>query len=427
MGLVSDISELLRQTGSAIRKGPELISSLNGMSPNVKSITHGAKDSTFQFPCLITDTIPTEMAATVTRLLDLKYAQLTQSWLSMNSMFDVTIDPTPISYLKKFHTNIKFESSSPIDDDHYKLYMNEDKTVGVLINAYKPTYEVMESHKNYLKDYLSDYDLNPLEPVTEDAAGRNSVYDTTDALLQSQANKNNLENQKNRVIISKDNRTPKLLDRDVKKSNDMTPYGIEVRLIAVNDKKEFVQYIDIVLGVKTILHLISSDEMVANIGRALQNRSLGFKFLRWTSGEISLLKDIILNLDNIKMDSMDRNNKNNPYFATLKKLKNKKVGIRNLTVPHAILPTATIVLSQYEVDYLSENFGVDLRKPIIVRKLLDSLFLMAFVIIDEGTGTVSVFDDGDSVFQTYSIEMLERDQNLFNNKLGKEIGRMTTR
>ena len=426
MGLVSEISDLLRSAGRAVRKGPELVSSLSGMAPNVKSITHGAKDSTFQFPCLISNTVPTDMAATVTRLLDLKYAQLTQSWLSMNSMFDVTIDPTPLSYLKKFHTNIRFESAN---EDDYRLYMNEDKTVGVLFNtAYGPTTEMVETHKDYLKEYMSDFDLSPLENVlTEDAAGRNSMYDTTDALLQSQAVKNSIDKQKALADMAKNTRAPKLLDRDVKKNNDLTPYGIEVRLIAVNDKKEFVQYVDIVLGIKTILHLIESDDMVANIGRALQNRSLGFKFLRWTTGEISLLKDIILNLDSIKMDSIDRNNKNNPYFSTLKKLKAKKVGIRNLTVPHAILPTATIVLSQVEVDYLSENFGVDLRKSSIAKKLLDSLFLMAFIIIDEGTGTVSIFDDGDSNFQTYSIEALERDQTLNSNKMGKEIGRMIAR
>lgn len=425
MGLVSEISDILRKTGTVVRKGPELISSLGGLSPNVKSITHGAKDSTFQFPCLISDTVPTEMATTVTRLLDLKYAQLTQSWLSMNSMFDVTIDPTPISYLKKFHTNIKFESTN--EDDHL-LYMNEDKTVGVLFSKYYGSPKaITESNREYLRDYMSDFDLTPLEVVTEDAAGRNSIYDTTDALLKSQAEKNSLSNQKDRAAMTKDSRAPKLMDRDVKKNNDLTPYGIEVRLIAVNDKKEFVQYVDIVLGVKTILHLVDSDEMVANIGRALQNRSLGFKFLRWTSGEISLLKDIILNLDNIKMDTIDKNNKNNPYFATLKKLKARKVGLRNLTVPNAVLPTATIVLSQYEVDYLKENFAIDLRKPILAKKLLDSLFLMAFVIIDDGTGTVSVFDDGDTVFQTYSIEVLERDQTLNSNKLGREIGRMIAR
>ena len=39
----------------------------------------------------------------------------------------------------------------------------------------------------------------------------------------------------------------------------MMPYAMQVRLMAVNDKKEFVQFMDFVLGVKTILHPIGYD------------------------------------------------------------------------------------------------------------------------------------------------------------------------
>ena len=47
--------------------------------------------------------------------------------------------------------------------------------------------------------------------------------------------------------------------------------------------------------------------------------------------------------------------------------------------------------------------------------------------MDEGSGTVSVFYDGDQTYQTYAIETLERDNAMNSNKLGKEIGRMISR
>jgi hypothetical protein len=435
MGLVGEISDALRSVGSAVRKGPELISSLGGLSPNNKSIMRGAKDSTFQFQCLISDTVSTDLATTTSRLLDRKYAEFTQSWLSLNSMFDITIDPTPISYLKKFHTNINFESVEErecasmmegIYDGSYRLFMNEERTYGLLFNEARISEEAKTANYEYLKEYMSDFDLTPIEPSEffEDSAGRNSAFDTTTALLQAQAERNNVQSQKDRADLSKNSLAPKLLERDVKKTNDLTPYGIQVRLIAVNDKKEFVQYVDIIIGVKTILNLIPAHEMVTNLGRALQNKSLAFKFLRWTTGEISLLKDIVLNLNDIKMDTVDKYNKNNPYFHTLKKLKNKKIGVRNLTVPNKILPTATIVVSRVDIDYLVDNFAIDLRKPLLVKKLMDNLLLMSFIIIDDGTGTVNIFDDGDSVYQTYSIDVIERDATLMQNKYGKQIGLM---
>ena len=82
MGLIQDITELMR-------KGPELASQASALKLNNKSIAKGAKDSTFQFPCLIVDSTPIDMANTIARTFDQVYATFTQTWLSMNSMFDI--------------------------------------------------------------------------------------------------------------------------------------------------------------------------------------------------------------------------------------------------------------------------------------------------------------------------------------------------
>ena len=57
-------------------------------------------------------------------------------------------------------------------------------------------------------------------------------------------------------------------------------------------------------------------------------------------------------------------------------------------------------------------------------KLLNALFLIGFIIVDEGTNTMSVIYDGDTSYQTYSLDVLERDNLMNSNKLSKEIGRM---
>ena len=115
------------------------------------------------------------------------------------------------------------------------------------------------------------------------------------------------------------------------------------------------------------------------------------------------------------------------FFYTLKRLKNKRVGLRNLTVPHALIPNATIVITSYEADLLENNYGIDVRNEAVATKLIKNLFLMSFIIMDEGTGTISVLYDADKSFQTYSLETLERDNAMNSNKLGREIGRMIAR
>ena len=254
-----------------------------------------------------------------------------------------------------------------------------------------------------------------------------NAYDLANAVVQGQIAKGERDRMDRQMNQTSKSQAPKLVDRDIKKSNDLLPYGIQVRLIAVNDKKEFVQFVDFIVGVKTILHPVTSNDMVDNIARALQNKSLMFKLLKWTTGEISLVKDIILNLQDIKTDAMSRTNKKSPFFNTLKRLKNKRVGLRNLTVPHALIPNATIVITSYEADLLENNYGIDVRNEAVATKLIKNLFLMSFIIMDEGTGTISVLYDADKSFQTYSLETLERDNAMNSNKLGREIGRMIAR
>ena len=433
MGFINDILNVMR-------KGPEVATQLNSVKLNTKTITRGAKDSTFQFPCLIADSVPLDMANTMSRTLDKVYASFTQTWLSMNSVVDITINPTPLDYLRKMHQNLKLEGSlndlmvdpddvesymEKVQDGKYKLYMSKDNSYGVVFNiSNKTNRAILESHKELLKEHLSEIDMKPLESFYE--ADLADKADIIDRFVTAQSGKASLQRQKDLAGISNGVQAPKLLDRDIKKTNDMVPLGVQVRLVAVNDKKEFVQYMDFVVGVKTIMHVIETDDMVDNLKRGIENKSLLFKFLRWTTGEISLFKDIILNLDEIKNDTVKKAGKS-PFFGTLQRLKNKKVGMTNFTVPHAIIPNATVVISSYEVDVLQNKYGIDIRKDAIVRMLMNNLFLMAFVIMDEGSGTVSVFYDGDQTYQTYSIETLERDNAMNSNKLGKEIGRMISR
>ena len=436
MGLIDEITGLMR-------KGPEAVGKLDSIKINTKSVARGAKDSTFQFPVLISDSAPIDMANTMARTLDQVYASFTQTWLSMNSMFDITIDPTPLSYLKRIHQNMKLEGVEDLvvddkDIDHYmekvydgsyRLYMNPEKTQGILFNvADSATKSMMESHKELLHEFMSDFDLTPIEPITEADSDGTSALDLANALVDGKIDRERtMKQSKTFDTTGRSNKAPQLLDRDVKRSNDMTPYAIQVRMIAVNDKKEFVQYVDFVLGVKAILHPVQSDDLIEHLARALQTTSLMFKVLRWTTGELSLVKDIILNVNDMKSDAVNKRNGKSPFFGTLKRLKDRKVGVRNLTVPHALIPNATIVVTSYEVDVLQQQYAIDLKNSSIAKKLINSLFLMAFVIMDEGTGTISVLYDGDNSFQTYALETLERDNSMNSNKLGREIGRMISR
>lgn len=425
-----------------MRFGPELTNDLREVKMNARSVARGAKDSTFQFPMLVDDSIPVDMTGTIGRTFDYIYANFAQSWISMNSTYDMTLNPSPFSYLKKLHQNVKFEGLEVEPDDvesymekvydgSYRLYMNESNTFGVLFNvADKPTKLMLEANRDQLRDPHSGLNLREVVDVTAKA-----VKDYQDAV--SRENKEYRDQTMHELNYAKGMRDlkygdpkaakgPKLTNQKVEKLNDMTPYGLEVRLIAVNDQNQFVQYVDIVLGIKTVIHPVQADDLIDNIGRAIQNKSLAFKFLRWTTGELSLIKDLILNMNEIRDDAFNRSSKT-PFFSKLKRIKNRRFGIDMFGSPHFVIPNSTIVVSTYVVDKLKDSMGIDLRNPATAKKTVDSLFLMGLVILDEGTGLVSVMYDGDTQFQNYTIDGLEKDRMLNSNKLGNEIGRMIAR
>lgn len=433
MGMIEDIVNLMR-------KGPQLSSELDAVKINTKSVARGANDATLQFPCIVTETIPSDMAITVSRVMERVYASFTQSWLSLHPVIDISIDKNPIQFLKKFHQNVKWESveTRMLEDNEivdlfesvlkkdYKLYMSHDNTYGIFFNtADKPTAAMLESFTNGMREYLSDFDTRFMKEAPDDGQEDLTFSQAVVNGIQAQAERDRktAEND-SKYKTSGGTYAPKLQERDIKKTNDMLPYAMEVRLMAVNEKNEFVQWINFVVGVKTVLHLVKSDDMIGNIIMVLKNRSMFNKILRWTSGEISLWKNIILDLDSLKYDAVAKADKRSPFFRTLKKLKEKKLGLHNGTVPHGIIPNSTIVVTEYEVDQIRKLSGMDIHDVKIAKSILNKLFLMTFIVVDNANGLVDILYDGATAFQTYTLESLEREVSLNSNKLGKEIGRM---
>ena len=69
---------------------------------------------------------------------------------------------------------------------------------------------------------------------------------------------------------------------------------------------------------------------------------------------------------------------------------------------------------------------MDIHSMRYASKLVKELFLMALIIVDNGSGTVDILYDGNNQFQTYSLETIQREASQVSNSaaLGKEIGRL---
>lgn len=416
-----------------IQKAQRMLSRAASLKENIikQSIAATANDSIFQFPCLIPNTAPVNLATATVRMLDRTYASFVQIVLSQVANVDISIDKTPSMFLKRIHQNMRLESVNEYEERIIKnrfyngemvIATNERRGLAVIFNE---STDVLAGKNLYAmniencREWLGDFDLNPFF----EADGELSNEDLLNGMLTNSSRRASRENQVLAQKIGSGSRAPSLTDTDVKKINDLQPYALQVRLNVINDDNEFVEYWDIVVGVKTVLHIIKSDEVIENIVRAIQNKSVIFNMIRWTTGEISFVKDLLLHIDDIKSDAKARQSGNSAWFPTLKRLRDRKVNFRNFRM-NQLVPTATLTITSYEVEVLETKYGIMIKDAIMAKRLVSGLFLMAFVILDEGSQTVEVLYDNSDSFETYALETIQREVSLNSNRLANEIGRM---
>ena len=213
----------------------------------------------------------------------------------------------------------------------------------------------------------------------------------------------------------------KLADNDVKKANELVPTTLSVSL-QVKDGQSFGGITNFVLGVKGLMHPVNSNDMISNLIDGYKSGNKFFNFIRWTTGEISFLKDLLFNVNGIKEDVIKKHAKGNSHWWTTLKRRRTLAKMKNAFGKSRILPNVSIVCSMEEVAEMQDVYGMDLMDPKVVRRMMDRYFLLGFVIVDEAQELCHFIFDGEANYQTLSFKGLERENN--NKNEFKEIYKM---
>lgn len=425
MGYLSDITDAARAvavSANSVRR--DLRDARDELAPQSITMAGRSLDGTLQFPMLTTDTISIATAGTLARTMERVYASFAQTVISMNSTIDISADKSPIDFLKKFHRNVKTMESEEIqpymeliEAGKYSAFVNESFNLVVLFNeSDKPTAKMLKENRALLEaaDFtearkLPKYQGKPMYEAIMPA-------DMMPYMNREKAKLKDYDVQNKPQLMN---------DNDVKKENDVQPFTMSVRLMAVNDKKEFVQFMDFVMGVKVVLHNIHSDEIISNCIRAISNNGFFFKFLRWTTGEKSLFGDLLLNVNDVKLDAVNQSKGSSRWWQTLKRMKERKNQYVNLFGKNRMIPNSTLVITEYEVNKIKEASGYDLNDAKIAKKLVNQLFLMALIIVSDSTETFKViYADAGPEYQYYSLDLIQKEVTNRSNRLGREIERM---
>jgi len=367
---------------------------VNGML-NLKfgrtSIAKKAGNAILQFPVLTTDAISVQDLTMINKALEREYASFVRIATGLEDM--MIVDPNKshgtfkADYIKNFHQNIGTKSNIRID---------------------KNLFESMDlSNKELLKPFSNDLRVNTLNEMTNsnniNYYGQGRKTTGRQALLSEYQ-------RKDPGIHDKSQYTSQLLDNDVKKANELIPTTVDVPIFIMNKQGGAPYQSDILVGIKAITHLIKSEEMIYNVSTSIQEKRSLFRLIQWTTGEIAFFKDYLLMTDKIKNQAVNERSDSSTLWRSLRRRATEDKLRRMTFSKKDILPNATILITMDEVEYIQNNYNIDLfddKKSVF--NLMNVLFLLGFVIVDPAAELAYFMFDGQTSYQPVSYTALERE------------------
>ena len=166
-----------------------------------------------------------------------------------------------------------------------------------------------------------------------------------------------------------------------------------------------------VVGIKCKMYPINSMDIIYRISSKYDDNNWLINLIKASTREISFLKDFLFAIDKAKLDAINMSKETNSakMFRTLERRSSKNV-LYTLLKKNNAAPITSLVISQEEIEYLKKYNNLDLEKVYNARVILEKFNLMDIVIVDEVLETAKfLFDDGDGVFETLTLDALEKE------------------
>ena len=417
MSILKDIIDLIKDFDAS-----DLERIVQSKKPT--SISKAASEGTLQFPVLITRSLDITTLNTTCSALERQYASFTQIAMTMDQVANSKEGAR--GYIRRFHQNTGvtytkndlFNDITVLANESVEEALIEADGVKFVLEsttAKGSTYKVTVDNKEQLESVLESLNLEKLndkfrpknlsimEANHNVTINANAQIHRIDETRTTRINRSDIMDR--RVF----NGHNILRDNDVKKSNELVPTTLHIRIILVNDNETPIDTIDFIVGVKAIMHPIKSEEMIENIYNACKQNGPFFNFIKWTTGEISFMKDLVLRINDTKLDVYNRSSGASHWWLALKRRKNMSRLRNQVFLPGGFLPNTTIVMSMEEVEYIKTRYGYDLMDERVVKKVMDEYFLLGFVVIDMAAEIGHFFYDGQTSYQSTTFDGLRRE------------------
>lgn len=235
-----------------------------------------------------------------------------------------------------------------------------------------------------------------------------------------------------RAAIRNDYTGHKTFDREIftnmemKKANEAVPTFARANIGFIVDETEQVISRSVLVGIKVYIHKIAALDLVNDIYNCIINKRKFLKFVKFISGEEKSLADLLFSFKEMRLDALNTRSSTKRWASAFRQRKR----LSKMSVPYLMkeyTPNGSVVLTIDAVQYIKDEYGIDIMTPEHVKMLMDASFLLGFVILDQANEIVYVTYDGHGGnFQQYTYDMLVREQEL-SNKTMRDLYRTLSR
>ena len=380
---------------------------------NTGSIAKRASNLVLVFPVIVSNSLNINTAMIISKAIERKCCSLLQILFSSMQISDAD---NLQDYVKQFHTNLDLKTG--MDLDEFFGIMDDLVDEGAVI-VNKEMYEAIKEDMHNINYYL-DTDFNPNS--INDYKVANNAFGEATVMLEAKKG-NTTTNYYGDGARPSDPLHPnakdqndyfahQLLDNDIKKANELMPTTMIVNFISRDEGVNDVIRMSGVIGVKAKMYPVDSMDICNRLASKVKDKNGLFNLVRASTREISFFKDLAFAIDKAKMDAiyMASDSNNAKMFKVLERraAKNK---FSRLIKKNDASPITSLVISQYEVDYMKQ-LNIDMNKSYNARAILEGYNLMDIVVADESMEIARfLFDDGDGVYEALTFDALEKQAN----------------
>lgn len=201
----------------------------------------------------------------------------------------------------------------------------------------------------------------------------------------------------------------KVTNVDFKKLNNLMPTLVTVRLRLIDKESKTPFEKEAMFGIKAVVHPLKSTDVRYYLANQVKDKFKLFRLIQWTTGEIKLVKDLILNKDAVKKTALDSKYKNTFWWRKLSSLANSSKIKAMLNSKDAPIATATMCITMNDVNAIKNKNGIDLLNDMkAVDSIVRNYFLLGFAIIDDATEAVYIWNSDSKSFNYHTFKSIDK-------------------